>query len=61
MKLSDLSKLFFFLIIFLNFSKLFAENEVDIWKKNSNNDTIFALKIYKNTFLNLSSSQIGLL
>ena len=40
MKLSDLSKLFFFLIIFLNFSKLFAENEVDIWKKNSNNDTI---------------------
>ena len=40
MKLSDLSKLFFFLIIFLNFSKLFAENEVDIWKKNSTNDTI---------------------
>ena len=38
MKLSDLSKLFFFLIIFLNFSKLFAENEVDIWKKNSTND-----------------------
>ena len=40
MKLSDLSKLFFFLIIFLNFSKLFAENEVDIWKKNSTNDII---------------------
>ena len=40
MKLSDLSKLFFFLIIFLNFSKLFAENEVDIWKKNSTNDSI---------------------
>ena len=40
MKLLDLSKLFFFLIIFLNFSKLFAENEVDIWKKNSTNDTI---------------------
>ena len=32
MKLSDLSKLFFS-NYFLNFSKLFAENEVDIWKK----------------------------
>ena len=40
MKLSDLSKLFFFLIIFLNSSKLFAENEVDIWKKNSTDDKI---------------------
>ena len=38
MKLSDLSKLLFFLIIFINFSKLFAENEVDIWKKNPSKD-----------------------
>ena len=38
MKLSDLNKLFFFLIIFLNFSNLNAENEVDIWKKNSSID-----------------------
>ena len=35
MKLSDLSKLFFFLIIFINFSESFAENEIDIWKNNS--------------------------
>ena len=35
MKLSDLSKLFFFLIIFINFRKSFAENEIDIWKYNS--------------------------
>ena len=34
MKLSDLSKLIFFLIIFTNFSYSYAENEVDIWKKN---------------------------
>ena len=38
MKLSDLSRLIFFFIILLNFSKLFAENEVDIWKKNPSND-----------------------
>ena len=36
MKLSDLSKLFFFLIIFIAFSKTYAEEEIDIWKKNSN-------------------------
>ena len=35
MKLSDLSKLFLFLIFFFNFGKSFAENEVDIWKNNS--------------------------
>ncbi len=35
MKLSDLSKLFFFLIILINFSSSYAEEEVDIWKKNS--------------------------
>ncbi len=35
MKLSDLSKLFFCLIILINFSFLYAEEEVDIWKKNS--------------------------
>ena len=34
MKLSDLNKLFFFLIIILNFSISYAEeNEIDIWKK----------------------------
>ena len=38
MKLSDLNKLFFFLIIFINFSNSYAENEVDIWKKNSSNN-----------------------
>ena len=38
MKLSDLNKLFFFLIIFINFSSSNAENEVDIWKKNSSNN-----------------------
>ena len=37
MKLSDLNKLFFFLIIFLNLNSTFAEEEVDIWKKNSVN------------------------
>ena len=44
MKLSDLNKLFFFLIIILNFSISYAEeNEIDIWKKkvseNSNKTT----------------------
>ena len=38
MKLSDLNKLFFFLIIFLSFSNLHAEEEIDIWKNNSSND-----------------------
>ena len=38
MKLSDLNKLFFFLIIFINFNSSYAENEVDIWKKNSPNN-----------------------
>ncbi len=38
MKLSDLSKLFFFLIILFNLSFLHAENEVDIWKKTSSNN-----------------------
>ncbi len=34
MRLSDLNKLFFFLIIILNFSISYAEeNEIDIWKK----------------------------
>ena len=39
MKLSDLNKLFFFLIIFLSFSNLHAEEEIDIWKNNSSNDS----------------------
>ena len=38
MKLSDLSKLFLFLIIFLNFNNSYTENEIDIWKKKSLND-----------------------
>ncbi len=38
MKLSDLSKIIFFLIIFANFNNLSAENEVDIWKKKQSND-----------------------
>ena len=38
MKLSDLNKLFFFLIIFISFSNLHAEEEIDIWKNNSSND-----------------------
>ena len=37
MKLSDLNKLFFFLIIFLKLSVSYAENEIDIWKKNKSN------------------------
>ena len=45
MKLSDLNKLFFFFIIFVNFSILYAENEVDIWKKN--NSTNLKEKIEK--------------
>ena len=35
MRLSDLNKVFLFLIIFLNISILKAEEEVDIWKKGS--------------------------
>ncbi len=35
MRLSDLNKLFFFLIFLINFNYLQAENEVDIWKKNN--------------------------
>ena len=35
MKLSDLNKIFFILIIFLNYSHLKAEEEVDIWKKDN--------------------------
>ena len=38
MKLSDLNKLFFFLIILINFSILNAENEIDIWKKNNSSE-----------------------
>ena len=39
MKLSDLNKFFFYLIIFLNLSISKAQEEVDIWKKdNSNNN-----------------------
>ena len=38
MKLSDLNKLFFFLVIFLNTSFINAEEEIDIWKKNNSNE-----------------------
>ena len=39
MKLSDLSRLFFLFIILIAFSKTYAEEEIDIWKKNSNNSS----------------------
>ena len=40
MKLSDLNKLFFFLIIILNFSISYAEeNEIDIWKKKGSENS----------------------
>ena len=39
MKLSDLSRLIFFFIILIAFSKTYAEEEIDIWKKNSNNSS----------------------
>ncbi len=39
MKLSDLNKIFYLLIIFLNFNNSYAENEVDIWKKNNSNNS----------------------
>ena len=45
MKLSDLNKLFFFLIIFINFSNSYAEEEVDIWKKIP---LIIQMKMLKN-------------
>ena len=38
MKLSDLSKLLFFLIILINLNNSYAEDEIDIWKKKSSND-----------------------
>ena len=38
MKLSDLNKLFFFLIIFSKLSISYAENEIDIWKKKNSNE-----------------------
>ena len=37
MKLSDLNKVIFFLIIFSKLSVSYAENEIDIWKKNKSN------------------------
>ena len=39
MKLSDLNKLFFFLIFFINLSSSYAEDEIDIWKKKPSNKT----------------------
>ncbi len=38
MKLSDLNKLFFFLVIFINTSFIYAEEEIDIWKKKNSNE-----------------------
>ena len=38
MKLSDLNKVFFFLIIFSKLSISYAENEIDIWKKKNLNE-----------------------
>ena len=39
MKLSDLNKIFFFLIFFTYLSYLNAEEEVDIWKNNNSNNS----------------------
>ena len=64
MKLSDLNKLIFFLVIFLNTSFINAEEEIDIWKKNNSNENNEEIKnsrkkssplINKN---NLSSNNI---
>ena len=44
MRLSDLNKLFFFLIFFVNFNYLIAENEIDIWKKSNSNNSNESLK-----------------
>ena len=44
MRLSDLNKLFFFLIFFVNFNYLIAENEIDIWKKSNSNNSNKSLK-----------------
>ena len=38
MKLSDLNKVIFFLIIFSKLSISYAENEIDIWKKKNSNE-----------------------
>ena len=44
MKLSDLNKIFFFLILFLHLSSSYAEDEIDIWKKKHSNKTSDALE-----------------
>ncbi len=44
MKLSDLNKIFFFLIFFINLSSSYAEEEIDIWKKKPSNKTDEALE-----------------
>ena len=56
MKLSDLNKIFFFLIIFLNLSSSYAEDEIDIWKKKSSNKTDATLE---NQELKISSPLIN--
>ena len=54
MKLSDLNKFFFYLIIFLNLSISNAQEEVDIWKKdNSNNNEESVQKDKKKLSLQL--------
>ena len=40
MKLSDLNKLFFFLIIIFNYTFSYAEEEIDIWKKKGDNNLV---------------------
>ncbi len=40
MKLSDLNKLFFFLIIIFNYTSSYAEEEIDIWKKKEDNNLV---------------------
>ena len=62
MRLSDLNKVFLFLIIFLNISILKAEEEVDIWKKgsekNNQNVTTQERKI-DSPLINKNTSIIG--
>ncbi|MAH89965.1 MAG: hypothetical protein CMI78_01800 [Candidatus Pelagibacter sp.] len=44
MKLSDLNKIFFFLIFFITLGSSHAEDEIDIWKKKPSNKTDEALE-----------------
>ena len=51
MKLSDLNKFFFYLIIFLNLSISNAQEEVDIWKKDNSNNKAINLWVVSDNLL----------